>query len=89
HCHQQKLELGPKKSAKEIINVKTLIDQKFWPYVQKSLDLRALFKEDKYNLKELTSKLFQTINNMDYAARSKSSPYAKKYYSMTESQDGL
>ncbi|CAH2065534.1 unnamed protein product [Thlaspi arvense] len=41
---------------------------------------------DKNSLKKLTGKLFQTIGNLDYAARSKSSPDAGKYYSWIESQ---
>ncbi|CAN8246215.1 unnamed protein product [Cochlearia groenlandica] len=87
-----------KESAKEIINVKSLIDKKAWPYVQNDLRLRASYlrydlntvisakpKEEKQSLKELTGKLFQTIDNLDYAARSKSSPDAEKYYSETVS----
>lgn len=68
-----------KESAKEIINVKTLIDKKAWPYVQNDLRLRASYlrydlntvisakpKEEKQSLKELTGKLFQTIDNVSY-----------------------
>uniref|UniRef100_A0A0D3A4T3 Uncharacterized protein n=1 Tax=Brassica oleracea var. oleracea TaxID=109376 RepID=A0A0D3A4T3_BRAOL len=32
----------PKESAKEIVNVKSLIDEKAWPYVQNDLYLRAI-----------------------------------------------
>ncbi|CAF2070246.1 unnamed protein product [Brassica napus] len=32
----------PKESAKEIVNVKSLIDKKAWPYVQNDLCLRAI-----------------------------------------------
>ncbi|KFK32219.1 hypothetical protein AALP_AA6G213300 [Arabis alpina] len=87
-----------KESAKEIINVKSLIDKKAWPYVQNDLRLRASYlrydlntvisskpKEEKQSLKELTGKLFETIDNLDYAARSKSSSDAEKYYSETVS----
>uniref|UniRef100_A0A1J3J026 16 kDa subunit of oxygen evolving system of photosystem II n=3 Tax=Noccaea caerulescens TaxID=107243 RepID=A0A1J3J026_NOCCA len=87
-----------KESAKEIINVKSLIDKKAWPYVQNDLRLRASYlrydlntvisakpKEEKQSLKELTGKLFETIDNLDYAAKSKSSPDAEKYYSETVS----
>lgn len=68
-----------KESAKEIINVKSLIDKKAWPYVQNDLRLRASYlrydlntvisakpKEEKQSLKELTGKLFQTIDNVSY-----------------------
>ena len=71
-----------KESAKEIINVKTLIDKKAWPYVQNDLRLRASYlrydlntvisakpKEEKQSLKELTGKLFQTIDNVSYFSR--------------------
>ncbi|CAA7046973.1 unnamed protein product [Microthlaspi erraticum] len=87
-----------KESAKEIINVKSLIDKKAWPYVQNDLRLRASYlrydlntvisakpKGEKQSLKELTGKLFETIDNLDYAARSKSSTDAEKYYSETVS----
>ncbi|KAK6124008.1 hypothetical protein DH2020_042256 [Rehmannia glutinosa] len=74
-----------KESAKEIIAVKALIDKKAWPYVQNDLRLRAEYlrydlntvisakpKEEKQSLKDLTGKLFQNINNLDYAAKIKS-----------------
>ncbi|CAN7071022.1 unnamed protein product [Brassica oleracea var. botrytis] len=87
-----------KESAKEIVNVKSLIDKKAWPYVQNDLRLRASYlrydlntiisaksKDEKKSLKELTGKLFDTINNLDYAAKKKSTPDAEKYYSETVS----
>uniref|UniRef100_A0A1J3D071 16 kDa subunit of oxygen evolving system of photosystem II n=1 Tax=Noccaea caerulescens TaxID=107243 RepID=A0A1J3D071_NOCCA len=87
-----------KESAKEIINVKSLIDKKAWPYVQNDLRLRASYlrydlntiissksKDEKKSLKELTGKLFDTINNLDYAAKKKSSADAEKYYAETVS----
>jgi len=87
-----------KESAKEIVSVKSLIDKKAWPYVQNDLRLRASYlrydlntvisakpKEEKKSLKELTGKLFQEIDNLDYAARMKSSPEAAKYYATTVS----
>uniref|UniRef100_A0A0F7GZM8 16 kDa subunit of oxygen evolving system of photosystem II n=1 Tax=Erodium foetidum TaxID=337372 RepID=A0A0F7GZM8_9ROSI len=87
-----------KESAKEIVSVKSFIDKKAWPYVQNDLRLRASYlrydlntviaaksKEEKKSLKELTGKLFQTINNLDYAAKVKSSSEAEKYYGETVS----
>uniref|UniRef100_A0A0F7GZZ2 16 kDa subunit of oxygen evolving system of photosystem II n=1 Tax=Pelargonium nanum TaxID=59882 RepID=A0A0F7GZZ2_9ROSI len=87
-----------KESAKEIVSVKSFIDKKAWPYVQNDLRLRAEYlrydlntviaaksKEEKKSLKELTGKLFQTINNLDYAAKIKSSSEAEKYYAETVS----
>ncbi|KAL0873677.1 hypothetical protein Bca101_023382 [Brassica carinata] len=87
-----------KESAKEIVNVKSLIDKKAWPYVQNDLRSRASYlrydlntiisskpKDEKKALKELTGKLFETINNLDYAAKKKSTPDAEKYYSATVS----
>lgn len=66
-----------KESAKEILNVKTLIDKKAWPYVQNDLRLRAEYlrfdlktvisskpKEEKQSLKQLTDKLLNDINNV-------------------------
>ncbi|KAI4368207.1 hypothetical protein MLD38_016791 [Melastoma candidum] len=85
-----------KESAKDIINVKPLIDKKAWPYVQNDLRLKAGYlrydlktvidakpKDEKKSLKELTGKLFETINKLDYAAKTKSTPEAEKYYSET------
>uniref|UniRef100_A0A0F7H110 16 kDa subunit of oxygen evolving system of photosystem II n=1 Tax=Pelargonium hortorum TaxID=4031 RepID=A0A0F7H110_PELHO len=87
-----------KESAKEIVSVKSFIDKKAWPYVQNDLRLKAEYlrydlntviaaksKEEKKSLKELTGKLFQTISNLDYAAKIKSSSEAEKYYAETVS----
>ncbi|MCO5573230.1 hypothetical protein L7F22_026999 [Adiantum nelumboides] len=87
-----------KESAKDIVNVKSLIDKKAWPYVQNDLRLKASYlrfdintviasksKAEKKALKPLVDKLFDEINNLDYAARSKSVPNANKYYSTTVS----
>ncbi|KAK4271382.1 hypothetical protein QN277_020084 [Acacia crassicarpa] len=87
-----------KESAKDIINVKELIDKKAWPYVQNDLRLKAEYlrydlntvisakpKDQKKSLKELTSKLFDDINNLDYAAKIKSTSQAEKYYAETVS----
>eukprot|EP00252_Welwitschia_mirabilis_P011481 TRINITY_DN2573_c0_g1_i2.p1 TRINITY_DN2573_c0_g1~~TRINITY_DN2573_c0_g1_i2.p1 ORF type:complete len:204 (+),score=12.43 TRINITY_DN2573_c0_g1_i2:70-681(+) len=85
-----------KESANDIIKVKELIDKKAWPYVQNDLRLRAEYlrydlntvinskpKDQKKPLKDLTAKLFDSINNLDYAARNKSTPNAEKYYAET------
>ncbi|GAA0162415.1 hypothetical protein Leryth_009736 [Lithospermum erythrorhizon] len=85
-----------KESAKEIVKVKALIDQKAWPYVRDDLRLRAGYlrydlntiisaksKDEKKALKDLTGELFQTIDNLDYAAKIKNTPQAEKYYSET------
>ena len=66
-----------KDSAKDIINVKGLIDKKAWPYVQNDLRLKAELlrydlntvisakpKDEKKQLKDLTGKLFQTISDV-------------------------
>ncbi|CAO2842818.1 unnamed protein product [Amaranthus hypochondriacus] len=87
-----------KDSAKEILNVKSLIDKKAWPYVQNDLRLRAEYlrfdlktvisakpKDEKKSLQVLTNKLFDDINNLDHAAKIKSSPEAEKYYAQTVS----
>ena len=68
-----------KESAKDILNVKQLIDKKAWPYVQNDLRLKASYlrydlntvisakpKDQKQNLKELTGKLFQTISDVSF-----------------------
>lgn len=68
-----------KASAKDILNVKELIDKKAWPYVQNDLRLRASYlrydlntiisakpKDEKQSLKNLTGKLFQTIGNVSF-----------------------
>ncbi|KAJ4957825.1 hypothetical protein NE237_024936 [Protea cynaroides] len=88
-----------KESAKEILNVKELIDKKAWPYVQNDLRLRAGYlrydlntiisskpKDQKKPLKDLTGDLFQTIDNLDHAAKIKSTPEAEKYYAETVSK---
>ncbi|EPS69028.1 hypothetical protein M569_05739 [Genlisea aurea] len=85
-----------KESAQEIIKVKQQIDKKAWPYVQNDLRLRASYlrfdlntvisakpKEEKQPLKDLTDKLFATIDSLDHAAKIKSSPEAEKYYAET------
>jgi len=85
-----------KESAKEIVSVKEFIDKKAWPYVQNDLRARAGYlrfdlntvisskpKEEKQILKDLTGKLFQDIDNLDYAARMKSPTDAAKYYADT------
>ncbi|KAK3024951.1 hypothetical protein RJ639_042758 [Escallonia herrerae] len=85
-----------KESAKEIVNVKDLIDKKAWPYVQNDLRLRAEYlrydlntiisakpKDEKKPLKDLTGKLFQDISALDYAAKIKSAPEAEKSYAAT------
>ncbi|OIW01004.1 hypothetical protein TanjilG_16253 [Lupinus angustifolius] len=87
-----------KESAKEIVAVKKFIEKKAWPSVQNDLRLRAEYlrydlntiisskpKEEKQSLKELTGKLFKDINNLDYAAKVKSSSDAEKYYAETVS----
>ncbi|KAJ8761631.1 hypothetical protein K2173_004407 [Erythroxylum novogranatense] len=87
-----------KESAKDIVGVKALIDKKAWPYVQNDLRLKAEYlrydlntviaakpKEEKKSLKELTSKLYQAISNLDYAAKIKSTPQAEKFYAETVS----
>lgn len=90
--------LRAKESAKDIINVKGSIDKKAWPYVQMDLRLKAELlrydlktvisakpKEEKKALSDLSSKLFQTISDLDHAAKIKSSPEAEKYYAQTVS----
>ncbi|KAK4759734.1 hypothetical protein SAY87_022865 [Trapa incisa] len=88
-----------KESAKDILNVKKLIDKKEWPYVQMDLRLKANYlrydintviaakpKEEKKTLKALTGKLFDTISELDHAAKIKSTPEAEKYYAQTVSE---
>ncbi|KAL3519557.1 hypothetical protein ACH5RR_017706 [Cinchona calisaya] len=87
-----------KESAQDIINVKGLIDKKAWPYVQNDLRLKAEClrfdlntvisakpKDEKKKLKDLTGKLFQTISDLDHAAKIKSTAEAEKYYAATVS----
>ncbi|KAG6471427.1 oxygen-evolving enhancer protein 3-2, chloroplastic-like [Zingiber officinale] len=86
-----------KDSAKDIINVKPLIDKKEWPYVMNDLRLKAGIlrfdlntvisaksKEEKKLLKDLTGKLFAAIDGLDHAAKIKSTPEAEKYYATTK-----
>ncbi|KAI3892131.1 hypothetical protein MKW92_053117 [Papaver armeniacum] len=85
-----------KESAQDIVAVKTQIDKKAWPYVQNDLrskaeylryDLKTIMsakpKDEKKSFKELSDKLFQNINSLDYAAKKKSTPEAEKYYAET------
>ncbi|XP_062162640.1 oxygen-evolving enhancer protein 3, chloroplastic [Alnus glutinosa] len=87
-----------KESAKEIVGVKELIDKKAWPYVQNDLrskasylryDLKTVISAkpsgEKKPLKDLTEKLFSVIDNLDHAAKIKSTPEAEKYYAETVS----
>ncbi|KAJ0983424.1 hypothetical protein J5N97_011679 [Dioscorea zingiberensis] len=87
-----------KESAKEILRVKELIDKKAWPYVRNDLRLKASYlrfdlntvisaksKEEKKLLKELTGKLFSTIDELDHAAKVKSTQEAEKCYAETKS----
>ncbi|KAL9234139.1 hypothetical protein vseg_009042 [Gypsophila vaccaria] len=87
-----------KESAKEIVDVKSLIDKKAWPYVQNDLRLRAEYlrydlktiisakpKDEKKSLQALSGKLFDTISKLDHAAKIKSSSEAEKYYAETVS----
>ncbi|XVF87640.1 hypothetical protein PTKIN_Ptkin18bG0136500 [Pterospermum kingtungense] len=87
-----------KESAKDILSVKSLIDKKAWPYVQNDLRLKAEYlrydlntvisskpKDEKKSLKELSKKLFDTISDLDHAAKVKSTPEAEKYYAQTVS----
>ncbi|KAF5206433.1 Oxygen-evolving enhancer protein 3-2 protein [Thalictrum thalictroides] len=87
-----------KESAKEILSVKEFIDKKAWPYVQNELRSKASYlrydlntiisakpKDEKKLLKDLTGKLFQSIDGIDHAAKIKSSTEAAKYYAETVS----
>ncbi|KAL4309858.1 hypothetical protein GQ457_01G042660 [Hibiscus cannabinus] len=87
-----------KESAKDIVGVKSLIDKKAWPYVMNDLRLKAEYlrydlntvieskpKDEKKTLKDLTKKLFDTIGDLDHAAKIKSSSEAEKYYAQTVS----
>lgn len=70
-----------KDSAKDIVNLKELIDKKQWPYVQNDLRLKASLlrydlntvisakpKEEKKPLKELAGRLFATIGEVNTLA---------------------
>ncbi|MBA0568611.1 hypothetical protein Golob_006090 [Gossypium lobatum] len=87
-----------KESAKDILGVKNLIDKKAWPYVMNDLRLKAEYlrydlntviaakpKDEKKTLKDLTKKLFSTIDDLDHAAKIKSTPEAEKSYAQTVS----
>uniref|UniRef100_A0A0E0LLV5 Oxygen-evolving enhancer protein 3, chloroplastic n=1 Tax=Oryza punctata TaxID=4537 RepID=A0A0E0LLV5_ORYPU len=87
-----------KESAMDIINLKPLIDKKQWPFVRDDLRLRASYlrydlntviaskpKDEKKGLKDLTGKLFATIDGLDHAAKIKSPAEAEKYYTETKS----
>jgi photosystem II oxygen-evolving enhancer protein 3 len=68
-----------KESAQDILNLKPLIDRKQWPYVMNDLRLRASYlrydlktviaskatKEEKKSLKDLTGKLFDTLDGVN------------------------
>lgn len=67
-----------KESAQDILKLKPLIDKKQWPYVMNDLRLRASYlrydlktviaskttKEEKKDLKDLTGKLFATLDGV-------------------------
>ncbi|KAL8460204.1 hypothetical protein ACS0TY_031155 [Phlomoides rotata] len=85
-----------KESAKDIVGVKSLIDKKAWPYVQNDLRSKASYlrydlntvisskpKAEKQSLKELTASLYKDIDDLDHAAKIKSSTEAEKYYAKT------
>ncbi|KAF0905201.1 hypothetical protein E2562_000990 [Oryza meyeriana var. granulata] len=87
-----------KESAKDIINLKPLIDKKQWPYVRDDLRLRLSYlrydlntiisskpKDEKKGLQDLAGKLFATIDGLDHAAKIKSPTEAEKYYTETKS----
>ncbi|BAF21825.1 oxygen-evolving enhancer protein 3, chloroplastic [Oryza sativa Japonica Group] len=90
-----------KESAQDIINLKPLIEKKQWPFVRDDLRLRASYlrydlktvinskpKDEKKGLKDLTGKLFATIDGLDHAAKIKSPEEAEKYYTLTKSALG-
>lgn len=85
-----------KSAAQDIIDVKSLIDKKAWPYVQNGLrstagylryDLNTVILSKsggaKKDLKALSARLFDSLNALDYAARAKSTSEAEKFYSQT------
>jgi photosystem II oxygen-evolving enhancer protein 3 len=85
-----------KDAVNEIIAVKAYIDKKAWPYVQNDLrskaqylgfDLKTIIdsksKPEKKELVALKAKVFDSINKLDYAARSKSTPQAEAAYTET------
>ncbi|XP_068644398.1 oxygen-evolving enhancer protein 3-1, chloroplastic-like [Aristolochia californica] len=85
-----------KESAKDILGVKDLIDKKAWASVKNDLRLKAGYlrydlntiisakpKEEKKSLKDLIGKLYATIDDLDHAAKIKSTPEAEKSYAKT------
>ncbi|KAM0836861.1 hypothetical protein ACQ4PT_062042 [Festuca glaucescens] len=87
-----------KESAQDILKLKPLIDRKQWPYVMNDLRLRASYlrydlktviaskatKEEKKSLKDLTGKLFDTLDGLDHAAKIKSPSEAERYFGETK-----
>jgi len=82
-----------KDAVKEVKEVKALIDKKAWPYVQNGLRSSASYlrfdlnvigsakpKDQKKAFKALTSKAFDALDSLDYAARVKSPSKATKAY---------
>ncbi|CAH2046430.1 unnamed protein product, partial [Thlaspi arvense] len=66
-----------------MINVKTLIDKKLWPYERlpfESIRNKASKTHRQAFPKHRQHRLLFFVWKLDYAARSKSSPYAEKYY---------
>jgi len=85
-----------KEAVDQIVSVKSYIDKKAWPYVRNDLRSKAQYlgfdiktiidskgKPEKKVLGDMKTKLFETINKLDYAATKKSSPDAEKYYAET------
>lgn len=85
-------------SAEAIVGVKPLIEKKAWPYVQNELRSKAGYlrfdlntvissktKGDKKQIVALANKLYDSIADLDYAARQKSSDNALKSYDSTVS----
>jgi photosystem II oxygen-evolving enhancer protein 3 len=85
-------------SADAIVGVKPLIEKKAWPYVQNELrnkagylrfDLNTVIsskaKGEKKQITALANKLYDSIADLDYAARKKSSNDALKSYDSTVS----
>eukprot|EP00850_Spirogloea_muscicola_P015865 SM000125S26070 [mRNA] locus=s125:158700:159648:- [translate_table: standard] len=87
-----------KESASQIVSVKGLIDKKAWPYVQNDLRSKAGYlrfdlntvigakaKAEKKELTKLANKLYDSIADLDYAARAKSPAKAATAYDNTVS----
>ncbi|KAL8528763.1 hypothetical protein ACS0TY_006281 [Phlomoides rotata] len=68
-----------KKSAKDIVGVKSLIDKKAWPYVQNDLPFQGFLPPSPRR----RSNLYKDIDDLDHAAKIKSSTEAEKYYAKT------